>query len=343
MNLQGMLDSGVETATAEAAQNYAVVNDIAGETVAESTLPNAPGSEPVLDSANIERAAFVAVEKPVEAGVQAPQETVAEQVEKQAGEENYGRGANKRIRDLVAERNETRDMLAKQQAEFQRQMQQMQMQIASQQAAYQKHQMELEERRMKALESDRIAREEAGLSEVEKARRNFLRDAQKEALQGIAPEIDALKKQLEGERQWREQLTAKAEQKARFAKIDAMGREVLEKELLAGYTPEEAAQLKEPMEEMLHAFAGAYKQYPQQVAPRFQQFLQKWYAAESRKLSRSAGAKIAQSQAVSAPLPAAKTTAGASQTNWPSLVDLKKSGHENHLAWIRAGSPGLKK
>jgi len=79
------------------------------------------------------------------------------------------------------------------------------------------------------------------------------------------------------------------------------------------------------------------------VAPQFKQFLQKWYAAESRKLSRSAGAKIAQSQAVSAPLPAAKTTAGASQTNWPSLVDLKKSGHENHLAWIRAGSPVLRK
>jgi hypothetical protein len=342
MGLSDMLSNGVETATVD------TVQPIPGlETSVDSPAPAAPSAqdEAPLDSAAVERMAFAPVEKPVEQGIQAPQETeqVTQPNEETQKDENYGRGANKRIRELVAERNEERVTRERAQAEFQKQMQQMQMQIAQQQAEYQRHQMDLENRRLQMLEEEKRAREEAGLSEVEKARRKFLSDAQKEALQGIAPEIDALKQELQQERQWRDELTKRATARAKFARIDAMGKEVLEKDLLAGYAPDDAAALKEPMEELLHAFAGAYKQYPNQIAPQFKQFLQKWYAAESRKLSKTAGAKIAQSQTVPQPLPAAKAGAGASQTQWPSLADLKANGIASHPEWIRAGYPKLAK
>ena len=342
-SMASVFDDGVETATAESLQSYDIVNAAAEEAVENSTLANAPGDDSVMDSAAVEKAMMVA--KPAEVGTQAAQEATPEQVAQEAAqkeEQQYGRGANKRIRDLVAERNETRQAMAAQQAQFTQQMQQMQMQVQQQQAEYQRHQMELENRRLSMLESERAAREEAGLSEVEKARRKFLSDAQKEALQGIAPEIEALKQQLGQERQWRDELTRRAEQRSRFAKIDAMGKEVLEKDLLNGYDPADAAKLKEPMEEMLHAFAGAYKEYPNQVAPRFKQFLQQWYAAESKRISKTAGARLAQGQLVPTPLPAAKTTGGAAQGNWPSIGDLKRADYDNHVAWMRAGSPQIK-
>jgi hypothetical protein len=340
MGLLDMLSNGVETATAD------TVQPIPGlETSVDSPAPtnSSAHDEAPLDSAAVERMVFAPVEQPVDQGIQAPQETEQVTQSEEAKDENYGRGANKRIRELVAERNEERQARERAQAEFQKQMQQMQMQITQQQAEYQRHQMELESRRLQMFEEEKRAREEAGLSEVEKARRKFLSDAQKEALQGIAPEIDALKQELQQERQWRDELTKRATARAKFARIDAMGKEVLEKDLLAGYAPDDAAALKEPMEELLHAFAGAYKQYPNQIAPQFKQFLQKWYAAESKRLSKTAGAKIAQSQTVPQPLPAAKAGAGSSQTQWPTLADLKANGIASHPEWIRAGYPKLAK
>lgn len=327
------LSPDVVTATEETQVAQDTVDAVAGETMANANPPSL--GESGIDSAVLDQAMAA-----LDADKAAP---VADDVapEQPVQKQPVGSRSQQRIQQLVQERNAERERAARLEMQFA----ETQKQIAAQQAEFQRQQLAIEERRLKMQEDERRLREEAMLPDVEKAKRKFLSEAEVKAEERLSPRLQALEQELLKERQWREQLTAQADQQARFQKIDQMGKQVLDGQLLKDYTPEERATLAEPMEEMLHAFSGAYKAYPNQVAPKFQEFLNKWFVAEAHRRSRTVGAKVAQTKAAPAPLPNSRgASSNGAETPFSAvkLDQLRRNGFDSHVAWFRAGRPALK-
>jgi hypothetical protein len=180
---------------------------------------------------------------------------------------------------------------------------------------------------------------------VEKARRSFLKDAAAQAKADLAremlPELAAVKEELARERAIREESRKEAERQQRYQAFSAQAQRALDNELLAGFEPARAAKLKEPLEEMLYSFSGAYGVTPEQAAPAFKALLNEYAAAQMRKTSQVGGAAIARNQALPSSIPSGRTGVSPQRAS-PSEAQLKANGYQDHIAWAARGYPSLR-
>jgi hypothetical protein len=293
-----------------------------------------------LDSAAIERMLSArAPKEPVEAAEAAPEELEEPKAEEK-GKDGKRRPSQERIVRLIAERNQARAETARvaaQVAEVQRQM-------ASQTAEFQKSLLDLERRRTDAFERARQEQEEAGLSEVEKARRKFRNDTKADAIKELSPELAALRERVEAFEAKEKQAEEAAIQAQRNEHFRTQAQAVLDRYLLNGFTPEEQKTLGSGMEEMLYTFSGTFGVDPVRAAPVFKQFLSSYVKAENARLSRVSGTKVAASRQAPKPVPAARP-GGTPAVKWPTMAQLHKGDgkrtFDNHVQWMGAGAPTL--
>lgn len=257
--------------------------------------------------------------------------------------------AQARIQQVIRERNEARQALASQQAQFQSQIQNQQAQIAAQNAKFQEEQLNLERRRLEMTEARVRAEEEASLSDTERARRAFLKDAATQAREELrkefAPELTALKNENAARAQAQQQAQAQYEQAQRLNYFQGQAQQVLTQDLLKGWDPTDAAAVQSEFEEMLYAYSGAFGVDPTQAAPMFKTFLSKYFKGEAKRLSRSSGVKVAQSMGTPAVANTGLSAQGVQQA-WPTMAQLKrgdgKQTFDNHIQWVAKGKPALR-
>jgi hypothetical protein len=295
-----------------------------------------------LDSAAIEKMLSAKVPAaPVEPD---PEEVKPEVVAAEADEKPKTKKlspSQERIIALIAERNEARAESAR----IAQQVAAIQQQQATQQAQFQQQQLALEQRRVAIMEQARREEEEAKLSDVEKARRQFLRDSKDEALREIAPEIAELKAwkaQAEAREVAAQEAAAQAERDKHF---QGQAKAVLDKYLLKDFTPDEQKNLGSGMEEMLYSFSGAFGVDPVRAAPVFKALLNNYVKAENARLSRVSGTKVAASRAAPKPVPAARPGGTPAAKSMPTLAQLRvgdgRRSFDNHVQWMGAGMPAL--
>lgn len=301
---------------------------------------NQPASD-TLDSAAIERLMSV---KPAAA---APAEVVEEPVEEPKPEEKKAKltPAQARIAQLISQR-EARDAhiaeITAQNVTIQREMQ-------AQQAKFQEAQLALERQRIAMMERARDKEEEAQLSDIEKAKRAFLKEAQDSAKRELSPELKVLQDKLATFEQERETARQAAEQNQRNEYFRQQAQSVLGGVLLKGFEAEEQQSLGPSMEEMLYTFSGAFGVDPMRAAPVFKQFLDKYVKAENSRLARSAGSKVAESRQAPRAVPQARATGGAPRAlaGNVSLADLGRGTpdgrtFDNFVQYNAAGRPQLR-
>lgn len=321
------------------------VTDPAGS-ASEATEPEVTGELP-LDSAAIERAI---------ANLAKPKAPAPEQVETPEAEEEVQEAKPKkmspsqeRIVALIAERNRANEAATQMAA----QMAAIQESSQKQQAEYQRQQLEFERRRFEMMDAARREQEESRLSDVEKARRQFLRESKDEAKREMTPELQAMREEIQQLRAEKQAEKEAAEQNSRLAQFKNQANSVLNGVLLKGYTQEEQQALGSGMEEMLYSFSGAFGVDPVRAAPVFKQFLDRYVKAENSRVSRTAGAKVAESRQAPRPVPSARTAGGSASgagpgpAGWPSMKQLYKGSvdgrtFDNHVQWIAAGKPALR-
>jgi hypothetical protein len=337
----GAMDLGgsIETATAESNIAQQIASDMAGTTMQQSTLPNGGSDEPPMDSALLDQAVVEGFAASQNGKAQEEAQAQTQPAVKQDQQPQGRNRAAERIQEVIKQRNAERDARMQMEARLQA--------IEARNQAIETQRLELEQQRFAAEQAQRTRFEESQLSETERAKRAFLREAQNESRTAMMqdPAMQQLLAEVQESRHFRQQLVERAQQRARFQKIDQMGKQVLEQELLAGYDPEDRVALSDPMEEMLHAFAGAYRAYPNDpvIRQRFEQFKTALVRAENRKAQRTTGHAVARSQAVPSPLPQSRGAQAQPTAQSADLNQLKRNGFENHIQWYRAGSPPLRK
>jgi hypothetical protein len=252
--------------------------------------------------------------------------------------------AQERIQALIAERNAAQEEAAR----YQAQALEIQRQTAEQQAKFQQEQIKLEQRRLELMEQQRREEEESRLSEVEKARRQFLREAEEKATGKLSPELQQLKAEVAALREAREKAEVQAQQAQRLEMFRSQANAVLDGVLLKGFEPEEQKALGSGMEEMLYAFSGAFGVDPTRAAPVFKQFLDRYVKAENSRVARTAGTRIAESRQAPKSVPPARASGGAPTTGrMPTIAELQRGTadgrtFDNHVQWFAAGRPALR-
>lgn len=335
--MEDVFDQGVETLTESNANQV----QVAAETTAPSNEPT-PMSD-ALDSAVIERAMVVQAQPqeaaPEQAAEGAEEETRDAPSETPEVPETPRTRAEKRIKQLVEARNAANDRAAKAEQMAAQRAQELEQRIFQMQAQFQQKQLEIEQRRLQMEEARHFKEEEATLSDVEKARRQFANQVVGEAERKLQDRLGALEQELMQHRQWQQQLKQNAEQRMRMQRVEQDSSQALDT-LLNEYDESMRGELREPLEEMFHTYAGAFRMWPTEAVPRFKEFIAKLHRAENSRLAKTGGAKVAAGQRVvrSAPTAAPGTSASA---KFPAWNKLQAAGYSTYGEWIKAGSKPL--
>lgn len=326
-----------DVAQAQTAQDS--VNLAAANTIADPNI--APSLEVMggIDSSAVESvlSAIQDARQPQQAPAQseAEQAILAEQAQSSSQEKPMS-PYQKRVQTLINERKQVENV-ARQQAQ---QLQQMQLELQRQREAQTNSVLEMQRKQLEQYEKRNSEREEANLPEHERVKRQFERDVVEKAKREMAPELQAYKQELDELKAERQKAQEATEKERRFQHFTQQGKQVLDNKLLAGYAPEDVKAIGSQMEEMLYSFAAAYGMEPAQAAPYFEQFKANLFRAEAKRLQRTAGAKVAQSRAAPAPLPAGHSGASVA-TAMPSMADLRSAGFDNHVQWVARGRPNI--
>lgn len=274
-------------------------------------------------------------------------EAAAEDKEEEAEakeEEPKGR-ADKRIRGLVSEKKALEERINHQQAEFQRQVQYLQQQ---QQRQYQEQfnamqqQNALLQKQLDLLSRRSTDEEEKNLTPMEQYERKILREAEARAEAKLSPRIQQMERMLVQERQLREQSAQKAQQQKKLQEFTAKAQEAAQSHLMSDvdkgvFAPEDASVASD----LVLAYVAATGVEPKVAAQRFKGFLDKYHQGRMRKVSNTSGKKIQASQKVPAPMQPKGSSV--KTQGMPSLAELKQGGFDNHVQWMKAGEPQLRK
>lgn len=341
-----------ETANTQTEQD--VVNAGAADTLASSTLPNAPLSKDSgIDSSVIEQA--LGQIKRVDDALAAEGE---ERPEGQDEEEAEGDEPavdtkpakkeltpyQKRVQGLIQREKQARDEIARVTQYYAQQMQDMQQQIQARETTERNELLMLQRRQLEMAERRTAEDAERALPEHERARLKFVREieskAEQAALSKLSPKVQELEDKLAARERAEQERAAQDERAKMYQNWNSQAQNALQKTLLAGFDPKDAQELAPELEEMLFAYAGAFGLEPMQAAPYFKSFLQRTFKAEAKRVSKGAGAKVAAGKAATQPLPSGR--AGGGTKGLPTLAELRVDGrYENHVQYFRAGSPAL--
>lgn len=247
------------------------------------------------------------------------------------------RGAQKRIKELVQQRNEVREQMSAMQAQYQQQMQQVQAQMQQQANAQQQalaQQNELLQRQLQMAEAKRQAEVEESLTPMEQLKRDIQRETLAQAQQGWQSQYQQLQGQFEAQQQAQQEAQVQAEKQARYQYYDNQSREVLKTQIFEGYEDTETKDIEAPMQEMLLSYCAAFGLEPKDAAPRFKKLLDAHVNAKLKARSAVSGKKVAASRKVTKSAQPGRKPAGG--TAKPSWAELKEQGFEDYLEWQAA-------
>lgn len=289
-------------------------------------------------------------------------EEAAEEAKKETPEEEpdpqLGQRAQKRIQSLAAEKNKlteelvaTRTQVQQWQQQQQQYLQQMQSQY-NQQLQQMRTQMQAAEQAA-AAERARIAKlseakEEEGLSELEKYERRLLRQAAQQAESLSKQQVAAIQKQLEAERAERARAQKDAERKQRYDHWMNETQRARQTTLFNGFDEADVKDLAEPGDELILTWASAFGEQPEVAAKALRAFADKY--ADARAKARAKAGKTTPAPKRGLPQSAAKAAVPEQattkrQTSLPqaSREMLHANGYGNYWQWQQAGFPVLKK
>lgn len=336
-------DTGPNMVTMAGPGSFTVAegNEPAPQAPAQEAVRSFPlsGTSEVLDSAAIEKV----LARPV-GQVEEPepeQEIKAKPEQKPAAK----RSSNERIQQIIEQRNQRDQRIA----ELTEQNVRVQTQMFEMQKSFQEQQLALERQRLGILEAQREREAEAQLSDVDKARRAFLREAKDAARTEISGENKALAERLAAIEAREQAMQEQGQQAQRNEYFRQQANGVLNG-LLKEYTPEEQQALGPSMEEMLYTFCGTFGTDPVRAAPVFKQFFDKYVMAENGRLSRTSGRKVAESRQAPRAVPSSRATGGAPQMHGSkpiSIGDLQRGtqdgrSFDNFVQYNAAGRPPLR-
>ena len=233
--------------------------------------------------------------------------------------------ADARIQALATERNELRGELERTQQYFSQQMQQMQGRFEQQrqaQEAAQTRQLEIANRQLELAQGRKDQEDYSQMSLGDRLKYDTKRETLSEVERLVAGRISPLEQELMRERQTRAELEQKIQQQARYNKLAAQRDTARQNVILAGLDPADVAALSSETDEMLMAYSGGFSVYPQQAAPKFKKFLDRYAeAALKAKTKANKTKKVTQTQNIpAAPRAGGQVTAkGKARPSWQEL------------------------
>jgi hypothetical protein len=327
-------DDLASSAAAESVVNttaHAAVETVRQESVIQPTDS--------MDSGVVERAlqGVPGVEEVVQEATGEEDET-PEVIDSDPGEKKVS-PYSKRVQKLVSERNAEREARLQERQQFERERAQYQAQQRNE--AYQAEQLAYQRAQYEMMQAQRLAADEANLSDVERARRKFATEIREDFRREMSPEWEQTRQELEQLKAERAQMRQAFETKQRLDRIEAEQQSVLNNQLFKKYDPADVTAMKDEYEEMFAAYCAAFRMRPEEAAPRFAQFANRVARAEMKATSKANGSKVAQSRAVPAPVPGGKAGGVAGGIQWPALDKLRAKGIESHVDWLKRGRPAV--
>ena len=278
--------------------------------------------EPVVDEAE----ALLAQE------AEEPKETdPAEDIEARVVEQP--KGAQKRIKQLVDQRNEMRTQLAQTQAAFQAQMSQMQAQLAQaqeQSTNYARQQNGLLQKQLDMLSRKATDEQLDKMSPLERHDHELKMRVSSDLETKIHEALAPLKGQLDAERRARAQAEQQMEKQRRFSHYNDLTKKARQEILLNEVDPKAAEPLSEEAEETLLAYAAAYGLEPNQAAPRLKKFLDGYARAYINAKSAAAKAQSTKQQSVPG---VARPTAPRGTKPRLTLAEIRKQGFTDFVEY----------
>lgn len=257
-----------------------------------------------------------------------------------------GTRAQRRIQALAREKKELQERVAQTNALYERQLQaslaQAKLESERELAAVKSQQAVLQ----KQLEMLTSHREEdtSNLSPMEIYKRQILKEAEartKNSLKGEFDEqLDAVKKQLAEERQYREAFKQEADRRELFQKYNKLTEKAREEILFKDAEPDFKRAWGSAADELVLTYAAAFGLEPEEAAPQLKKFLDAYSHMDIARRTKTSGAKLKQSRQIPNTAGAGRRQAGG--TPMPTLSALRKAGFSNHIQWMRAGEPALR-
>ena len=247
--------------------------------------------------------------------------------------------AEKRVRESVARAKAAESKLQEVQAQYQQQYQamhqQMQAQVAAQTQALQE-QLNLQRYQLQQAEYKREQEELANLSPGQKLEREWLEKAR--GL--VAPEVQAIRQELEQERAQRQEVFRRAKANNDLQQWKTQAGEAAKKVVFDGFDDTTLSKLGPKAQEVLLTWHAASGEDISKSAQSLKAFLEDYHRARLASVSRNSGAKIKQSQATPKVAQGSKVSAGGSAK--PSPSQLRAMGYSDAFEWRKAGAPSYK-
>jgi len=231
----------------------------------------------------------------IEASSEDEDEVEAKSEDEAEAEAPVAKGAQKRIRQLVEERNTVADELRASRAESQRALQAMQYQFQQQQQAMQERyeQIEREKYHVEAERREQEAYAKMSLAEQLKF------DAVKRARGEMAPEMQAMEQRFQAELQRRDNAARQAQEQwkrqERIAKLDREATDAMSSVLFRDVDPADVATVKDDFMDIFLAYAGGKGEYPKDAAPKFRKVLERVALAYTKSKSKASKAQVEKS------------------------------------------------
>lgn len=323
---ESAVEEAVEETNLEGNASEAADNEMAVESSAPENEVQEPDPEDVTPDEEVEAASDEESEE-VEATAQDAQPKKVE-----------GR-AEKRIRESVARAKAAEAKLAETQAQYQQQYQamhqQMQAQVAAQTQALQE-QLNLQRYQLQQAEYKRQQEELAQLSPGQKLEREWLEKAR--GL--VAPEVQAIRQELEQERAQRQEVFRRAKANNDLQQWKSQAGEAAKKVVFDGFDDAAFSKLGPKAQEVLLTWHAASGEDISKSAQSLKAFLEDYHRARLASVSRTSGVKIKQSQATPKVAQGGKVSAGGSAK--PSPSQLRAMGFSDAFEWRKAGAPSYK-
>lgn len=273
------------------------------------------------------------------------------------------RGAQKRIRDLIAQRNEAQLQAQQMQAEFNQQTRAMLQQQAAQmqqqfqhQAAQMQEQLQIQQRQLEMLQGNRQEEAEKDLPFVERFKLQTIREARAAVAEERSQELAALRAEFDAYRQQQEQAAAAAESRARYEYFGRQTDRAMREVLFEGLPDEFVAEHGAEFRDALLSIVASKNVDPIDAAKYLRRTFDLTHAARLQSPAKRQAAPqrgpdgkfqkqkpAAKRGAQSVPPTPAPGRRVAKDNRRPSWDQLQAAGYHDYVEWMEDGSPIISK
>jgi len=283
--------------------------------------------------------------------VQTDSEEVVDDTEAETEEEEApkaGSGAQKRIQQLVAQKRELEEKSATERAQLAQYVQSLQQQVQQQSQAretefatlvkQQHEQIALLTQQLQQISGKRQEEDDRNLSEVERFKKNVLREAESSVEKKFTGKFEELQKQFTDLQKQRESEAKAAQERLALQRLYADVAKSRTEHFFKDYDIKSVpVEVQKVTDDMITALCAA-RNVPAADAAKWLHGLVEKMA--EKKIAGGGAAKVAKRPAGTG-LPQGGTGTAAKNGGRPSWDALKAAGYKNYLRWTEAGKPAL--